>query len=661
MIRAANEELSDAVLEHSSLPEVFERLREEIGDRAGEWPHVDGEMRSGQRAHLLPGVLSARMWIKQANQECEDLLAHWAEPFSTWSDVLKKQAGPEWREPLPPTTAHMPFPSSEESIAALIDRAWRHLLENQPHDSICGCSVDRVHEEMRQRYEWVREIGEEMVRQSLRTIGALGPDDPLGTVAVFNPTPRPATGFVTTTVPWNDERPAVAVAGPDGERAAAVRIGETQHAVIPEGAPAGYDRARADIGFVASDVPGYGYKIYRLETAGGAARVAETAGAIAIENEIFAVEADASDGTLTVRDKRSGRVLSGLNRFVDGGDRGDEYNYCVPETDALVDAPARPPKISVERGPGVRRLAIESTYRLPSGLAAGRAERAASTCDERIVSTVTLTDGVPRIDVEAVVFNAAEDHRLRVHFSSGVKTDVSKADQHFGVVRRPIALPKWDPATWMEEPLGTYPQKAFVSVDDGALGLTIANRGLPEYEVLDTAGGATIAVTLLRCVGWLSRADLSSRRGGAGPQLRTPGAQMHGRHVFHYSIIPHEGGWASAGAHVAAVQHLRPMRARWNRHGLGHIDFEGALVHVTSPAFAVSAIKRAEDGDGIIVRVYNTTDEAADTDVDVPVARGTVSMVNLNEEHITDMPRHEDGVSITARSNEIVTLRFRRD
>ena len=69
-----------------------------------------------------------------------------------WADILKKQVGREWTEPLPPTTAHMPFPTSDASIAALIDRAWRHLLENQPHDSICGCSVDGVHEEMRQRY-----------------------------------------------------------------------------------------------------------------------------------------------------------------------------------------------------------------------------------------------------------------------------------------------------------------------------------------------------------------------------------------------------------------------------------------------------------------------------------------------------------------------------
>jgi alpha-mannosidase len=282
-------------------------------------------------------------------------------------------------------------------------------------------------------------------------------------------------------------------------------------------------------------------------------------------------------------------------------------------------------------------------------------------CDERIVTQVALTDGVARIDIKTTVFNAAEDHRLRVHFPSGVFTAVSKADQHFGVIERPIALPAWDPATWMEQPLGTYPQKAFASVDDGIHGLTIANTGLPEYEVLDTPDGAEIAVTLLRCVGWLSRSDISSRRGGAGPQLRTPGAQMPGRHVFNYSIIPHAGDWYAAKAHVSAVQHLRPMRARWNRHGLGRMPATDALIRVTPEDFAVSGIKRAEDGDGVIVRVYNIAPRDAEGSVGLPKLLGDVSMTNLNEEEIAPIPRVAGEVLLAARTNEIITLRFRRE
>ncbi len=659
MIRAANMELDDAKLQHVSLPEVFDRVRQHMGHRAHEWPRHDGEFRSGQRAHLLPGVMSARMWIKQQNQACEDLLAHWAEPFSLWADALKREVGPEWSEPLPPTTAHMPFPTGIDSITALIDRAWRYLLENQPHDSICGCSVDGVHEEMRQRYEWVHQVGEEMVRQSLRTIGALGPDHVLGTIAVFNPAPRPATGFVTATVPWRDDEPVVAVIGPDGERIPVGLAAQPVSYAFPPGVPEEFDPRRADIGFVAKDVPGYGYCVYTLETGRGAAAAPAAERGTSIENEFFEVAAE-EDGTLSVRDRRTGRALAGLNRFVDGGDKGDEYNYCVPEREIVIDAPDSPAKVRVTRGANTSTLTIEMTYRLPAGLSSDRMARSDALCDERIVSEVRLTAGVPRIDIRTTVFNAAEDHRLRAHFPSGVAAAVSKADQHFGVVERPIALPEWDPETWMEQPLGTHPQKSFVSVDNDASGLTIANRGLPEYEVLDGPDGAVIALTLLRCVGWLSRADISSRRGGAGPQLRTPGAQLHGRQVLEYSIIPHAGDWEAGGAQVQAVQHLRPMRARWNRHGLGHIAAKGQLLKVESPAFQVSAIKRAEDGDGAIVRLYNQSGDEVSTSVDLtPYAGGEVAMVNLNEEHIADVPRIEGKVFVMAGPNAIVTLRFR--
>jgi len=467
--------------------------------------------------------------------------------------------------------------------------------------------------------------------------------------------------MVTATVPWSTEQPVVSVIGPDGELVAVAQTGAKHEVVIPAGAITGFERMRADIGFVARDVPGYGFTIYRPDTGEAAsARSASERGGSSIENEFFIVEADREHGTLTVTDKRNGRRLSGLNHFVDGGDRGDEYNFCVPEDDSLVSEPSAPPAVSVSESAGFRSLTVAIGYRLPARLSSDRQSRGEEPCEERIVSTVSLTDGVPRIDVSTVVDNVAEDHRLRVHFPSGMRVEVSKADEHFGVVQRPVELPQWDRDTWFEEPVGTYPQKAFVSVDDGRFGLTIANRGLPEYEILDESQGATIAITLLRCVGWLSRADLSSRRGGAGPQLQTPGAQMLGQHLLEYSIIPHDREWASANAHVLAVQFVRAMRARWQNHGIGHLPAAASLLDVDSTAFQVSAIKRAEDGDGVIVRLYNTLDAPAEGKVDLTPVTGDVSMVNLNEEHITDVPRVGRGVPIAARPNEIVSLRFRR-
>ena len=388
------------------------------------------------------------------------------------------------------------------------------------------------------------------MRQSLRTIGALGPDDPLGTIAVFNPTPQPATGYVTATVPWSDAQPVVAVIGPDGERIAArADRRRRSSSSSPKARPPGFDRARAEIGFVAADVPGYGYKIYRLETAAARAppRAHRRPGARS-RTSISAVEADAADGTLTVLDKRSGRALRRPQPLRRRRRPGDEYNYCAPETETLVDRPASPPPIRVESARG--RAVADDRDDVPRCRRASRADRAS-----RSAATV---ERAHRLDRHADRRRAARRRAHRrsstrprttacaSHFPSGVRTDVSKADQHFGVIERPIALPEWDPETWMEQPMGTYPQKAFVSVDDGAFGLTIANRGLPEYEVLDAPDGADDrghAAALRRLA--LARRHLvaARRRRAAAPHAGRADARAH---VFDYSIIPHAGDWAAA-------------------------------------------------------------------------------------------------------------------
>jgi alpha-mannosidase len=103
------------------------------------------------------------------------------------------------------------------------------------------------------------------------------------------------------------------------------------------------------------------------------------------------------------------------------------------------------------------------------------------------------------------------------------------------------------------------------------------------------------------------------------------------------------------------------MRARWNRHGIGHIPAAGQLLSVDSPDFAVSAIKRAEDGDGVVVRVYNITNDEASATIDLKPVTGAVTLTNLNEEEIAEVPRLRAAVPVTARPNEIITLRFRRE
>ncbi|MFQ5854042.1 MAG: alpha-mannosidase [Anaerolineae bacterium] len=665
LIAYANRQLDGIQLIHSTLPQFIATVRHGLGldpsavEGAGQRPEPDeglkvggsypppstvpivqGELRSPRRHHLLPGVLSTRMWIKQRNHALETLLERWAEPFSAWAWML---GGPD--------------------RGAQVWQAWRYLVENHPHDSICGCSVDQVHREMVARFDWAEQIAKAVTAESLATIAgkvnttAFDAGIP---IVVFNPAAGPRTDIVTVEMP--------------------LPAGNGPWTVVDEhGRPLPTEVPEKHVQFVAADVPGHGYRTFALKKMGTKRNSGELrgtnrrgtqgnleelrgtktvgpAGKTTLENEFFKVQVDATDGTLTVVDKQTGAVFRGLNRFVDGGDRGDEYNYCPPAEHLVVDTPAQPPRISHTGGPARQSVRIAMTYRLPAALTEDRQARSQELVEVPITTTVSLSPGVPRIDVQTTVDNRARDHRLGVQFPTPVQTDHNAAESQFDVVERSIDLPQ-DTSDWVEQPVGTHPQSIFVDVTDGDVGLMVANRGLPEYEVIERPSGSTIAITLLRCVGWLSRDDFPCREGHAGPFLATPEAQCLGKNTFEYSLIPHAGDWQTAFAQAHAFN--APFQAVTTGVSTGPLPSTSTLLEVEPASFVVTAVKTAEAGDGVIVRGYNIGTEPVEAHVRLNGPARSVFRVNLAEEPIESLESDAGGwVRVPVRSREIITLKF---
>ncbi|MBC8446862.1 MAG: hypothetical protein H8D78_03845 [Chloroflexi bacterium] len=726
-IARAAERLGGDRLIHSTLPDYVAAVR-----AAGmDFPVVRGELRQCKRHHLIPGVLSTRMWIKQRNAACQTLLERWAEPFSCWAEHVDRR---------PPTVLFTGLQPADRLHGPddVLRLAWRRLLENHPHDSICGCSVDQVHDEMAVRFDEVEQVGEEITRQSLESLAGAVNTTTARSVVVFNPTAGPRSDIVEAAVelPGGLEEAALRLVDEGGREAphellgreeqvladgdvtradlqammggvangrvmdmavAAVRAGRQGEAVQIEvllsaqGEPnlgalaegmarvqallAGQETSqervtrchllvrltpRRRLRFVARDVPGYGYKTWKLEASGlqlGARSQVVEHCASSIENEFFIVEADPADGTLTVTDRQTGAVYSGLNRFADGGDRGDEYTFCQPEEDRLIVTPAEPPQIRVETGPARQALHIGLLYRLPASLAADRRSRSAELVDVPIQIRISLSPGVRRVDIHTVVEHRAGDHRLRVHFPAPLVTSVAQYDGHFDVVTRPLGLPATDTSGWIEQPAAEQPQRHFVDVSDGRMGLLLANRGLPEVEVIPGEDRTTIALTLLRCVGWLSRGDLHSRRGHAGPALPTPGAQCPGVHEFDYALIPHAGDWrvACAEGHAFAA----PLRAVSTGRHKGELPPESSMMTVEPAGFVVTAIKQAEDGEGWIVRGYSLADEVIRVHLRPWRSFLHAARVRLDEEWLEELEVESDGaVAFAVRPREIATVRF---
>ncbi len=751
-IAYAEGKLGGDELIHSTLPEYMEAVQATVN--LEHLPVVRGELRDPKRHHLLPGVLSTRMWIKQRNSACETLLEKWAEPFSTFSG--------RWIE--------KDRTSSLKNKAEILHSAWRLLMENHPHDSICGCSVDQVHAEMSIRFDQVQQIGEELTRQSLEEIASSvdtrGKDENLAeAIVVFNPDGSSRSDVVTATLELPatvrdfelvDENGAVlpyqvrglanreivnlalspkefqtSLGQVNEGRAAGMTVqdmtvrregvlvfieasmedgGEPNLSVWHSGIEEikkyladptveGYrvhmrSVAATQLNFTAADVPGLGYRTFWVHATPkesepikpnalmraviplGARLTGTKVGRFLIarltretpskpphriENEFFSVKVE-KDGTLILEDKHSQTTFTGLNHFVDGGDCGDEYNYAPPVVDRL--SAARMKSVRVNRGTVQQSLELLLELETSAMLASDRKSRSTETVRLPITAHVTLAAGVPRLDIHTEVVNLAKDHRLRVHFPAPFPADSGTHDEHFDVVHRPIGIPAFD-ETWIEQPRPEVPQRAFSDVSDDRLGLMVANRGLPEVEVLRSgSGNAEIALTLLRCVGWLSRDDFSTRKGHAGPMMETPAAQMLGKWSFDYSVLPHTGDWRAA--YTQAYAFRTPLRAIGTGIHPGTLPSGVSFLEVEPPEFVISAVKEAEpvreDGGsrGWLVRGYNILGEDIQVTLYPIRAWRYAELVNLAEEKQSDLNPGRDGrVRFTAHPHQIVTVMFR--
>jgi mannosylglycerate hydrolase len=599
------------------------------------YPLATGELCLPDQLDARGGVLSSQMWSKQRNHALQTLLERWAEPFSVWIGALRGD-GADSLLPRDP--------------ADLVRYAWRLLLKNHGVNAVRGTVSDDVADQIRSRFAQVEQLAGAIADRGLRSLAArVEPPDaaaPAGVlpVVVFNAGGRPATDLVHLAPP------------------APLRPGSTFEAVDEDGVahPVELDVILHESGereqrlaFIARDVPSVGYRAYTLRPADTAApSVIEDEGT-AIENERLHVTADTETGTVTVFDRQTGQTFPGLNHYVDTGDCGDAYTYCPPPRDLLIDIPTNAP-LHVQRiaGPVTQSLELFQIYRLPAGLTPARDARQPLTVQFVPITVATryrLARGVPRLDVDVMITNDASDHRLRVLFPTGVRAQAAWFDGHFEIVQRSV------------DGVGAvFHQRAFTTVAGGDRGLTIANRGLPAVSVdLDREGAAVIAITLLRSVGWLSRDDLPNRSGHSGPPVAAPAAQVHGGHDFSYSIIPHGPdplpAWRAAWAFQTPLRAVTPGGTP----SVPTLPPSGGLVAVDNPAFVLSAVKRGEDGAGIVVRGYNLGPDVEPVTLHFGLPFESVVFARVDETPLDAAPQVDGGeVRFDARPGEVVTLVF---
>ena len=658
----------DTEFVHASLAEYVAAVRAALDSPM---PHA-GELLGGRRQLILPGVWSTRSYLKQANDRAQTLLSGYLEPLSAYLHFVYGR----------------PYP------AGAIHYAWKMLLRNHPHDSICGCSIDAVHREMEPRFAAVSETAEAECAEHLvalaPTFATHAADDRVTIICVANTLPRRRVEIMERLVvlrsPGIDpsrlelvgERgepvTCVLVASERGERTWGVEyrtelFGDRQRAAFvsycaafPDRLGSSGDQADAVDQYVivqwVADLPALGHRTYFLRDAGDAPPPVAgtvTAGANTIENEFVKVALH-PNGTFDLEDKANDVVYHGLNRLEDSEDIGDEYDYSpAPEPLSVscddVDGTVR----VVVSTPLLATLEAAFSLELPREVSATRVTRSDDTVACPVRVRVTVTQGTPVVDVAVTFDNRALDHRLRAEFPAALLTHEIISDGHFQVTRRAVHRSHAD--GWMQPAGGTYPQQDFSLVEDGRTGLAVLNRGLHEVAPLQSATGRTgLAVTLLRAVGWLSRDDFPTRRyRNAGPMIPTPDAQCSGERAFAYAVMSYAGNYLAAD--------VKGWSTRWRVPPVavqgvadGHVAGGGSLVEIAEHRVAVTAVKKHEQRDTLIVRLNNLDEESIDAPIVFGLPVAGAWRTNLLEEREEALVVNASTVAIPLRPHEIATV-----
>ncbi len=597
LIEKAQQAYPDSSLSHGSYPELIQAML----DRQPELATYSGELLGNVHHPILSNVWSARVYLKQGNQRVQSLLERYAEP-------LVAALGTEGI----PWVAHL-------------EEAWRQVLLCHPHDDICGCSIDPVHQDnlfhFRQAETLARGVMAEcLTRLALRS--GVSPDPNVEWVAVFNPHPYPVTQQVECSLLWRRDPSAKGYtlwngAGeeiPVQVEPEATDDFQVRHLDFRQG-------SRLRLRFQVA-MPATGLCFLRLMAAAGDSQETEASALEdfpqGIENATYRIFADET-GRLTLLHKPSGQVIPDFLCFEEQQDEGDLYSC------SLTGSP------QVFSGAMITRLDPQHLQVITP------VQLSWDPCHSlSLVTDIHLQQ--EWLQFTTHFHNALGNHRLRVLLPCGAAVDQAYVSGHFQVQLRPrVNMGEQEP-DWEYPGEGLYPtqfSQDMIYTPSQSHGTLIAHRGLHEYELVEQGQTTRCALTLLRAVGVLSRAGGAIRRVQAGPSLPTPEGQCFGEHRFEYAWRWVEGSLEPEDAAALAEAWVNPLWAEqvW----LGNDDQPHSqriplqFIQLDNPKITFSALKRDEAG-RLILRLYNRSGIPQQAQLQIHRPIRAVHRCNLNEE-----------------------------
>lgn len=648
-IRLANELYPEYEFVHSSFDEYLEEVQKELPEDIGQ---VQGELTSQETDgwYTLANTSSSRVYLKQSNTEVQNLLERIAEPLATMAHEVTGD-----------------YPHEKLRFA------WKKLMQNHPHDSICGCSIDAVHDGMVTRFEDAKQVGLFVKDEALRHLqGAIDTSkfaEDARPFTIFNTLGNAKSGVVEleleySRIRFNERKP-------QENYYDLVEQGVPHFDIVDEnGNSVEYDFISSEVRFHADlpkdgfrvphmaryitirlslvDMPAFSWNTYALvdaETTQDHTLKASTT----LENQFMKVDVNA-DGTLDVLDKKTDFNYTDIMVFDNAGDIGNEYIFKAPEGDVLITSKGVKTEVeSVLHTDMIHTVRLTQTMMLPKSgddlllveqmsvteMRERKAQRSDVLVPFVIETLITLERDSEVLKFESSYDNQVKDHRLRVVFDTHMETTHHQSESIYEVVERPNGVS----SSW-QNPSNPQHQQSFSANSNDERGVIVGNFGLNEYELVDNR---YIAVTMLRSTGEM----------GDWGYFPTPGAQCLGETSVSYSLAFHNAD-DKFDAYKAVKGNQVEFSSVQTKHSEGTLPAANTFLSVDSKQGLVSALKRNEYGDDVILRLFNLDNES-NTNFDVSMVNYSGTQSDLIETVTTD------AIDTDLKGGEIRTVRFTKE
>lgn len=617
-----------------------------------------GELRDGQDFELLKGTLSSRHYLKVENVKMQNLLEHRLEPLYSMLEL--------WGCKGIYSLDHFRW-------------LWKKLMLNHPHDSICGCSCDEVHKHMEDNFgrlnEFAGELLERGLQEALYHAEGVMPQGENYVVLAANTVGSIQDGAmeVELRAPAADGLDAFEIFDFAGSKVPfAVRAKATKDVDVfsPVNLPGGVLSDCYSLYLDAGTLEPFSVRVFTVKKSAQPLPMleAKTDDIPVIQNEYIRLSVS-EDGRVSLTDLKTGRTAEDCLYFEDTADRGDSYVY-FPAGDEPILSGAYKPEITVlEKNVFKGRIKLMWKLPLPAYYDFENRRRSEETEASALSLTLTVIKGRPAAEIGYEIDNRSKDHRVRLVVKTDVEDGSCFADIPYDIVRR----------TENQHFAGTmsrvFPNTSFALLQGGGKGFAVLTEGAHEFEQTDEQ---TLAFTVLRATGVINR-DPESLKAGGGEIWRCPANQCLRKLGGRLGLLPFGGDYETAEIPKAVLAFRNPLLALAapedrrkfsggrpavqatelqeyfylsDAYPQGRVPDRRPVLSVKGESVTVSAFKKAEDGKGLILRLFNYSEEPKKAEVAI---RGHISKTDMAEEKHT--PLGVEVTALTLGSKQIVTLR----